>query len=108
MTYTAVYDRPALVRGDTLLGWSVEITQDELPASISSARSQLRTSRDTLFFENVVTVVANIVSIEQVEPEVTATWPPGVYYYDLEVTLDSGRVVTWLKGSQTVLMDRTY
>ena len=108
MSYTATYNRPALVRGDTLLGWSVAITQDSLPVSIASARSQLRTSRNALLLESVVTVAGNVVSIAQVEAEITATWAIGVYDYDLEITLADGRVVTWLKGQQSIVIDRTY
>ena len=108
MTYTATYNRPELVRGDTLLGWSVTISIDGYPATISSARSQLRTPRNSLIHEFDVIVVGNVVTIGRVLPEVTATWPLDVLEYDLEITLEDGRVVTWLRGQQKITLDRTF
>jgi hypothetical protein len=81
---------------------------DEAPVDISSARSQLRTPKNSLVHEVDVSIVGNIVSMAEVPPEVTSTWPLYVLEYDLEVTLVDGRVVTWLKGNQPVVIDRTY
>lgn len=108
MSYTATYNRQPLVRGDTLLGWSVAITQDGLPVDITSARSQLRYVGGSLVHTFDLQVVGNVVTYADVEAEVTATWPLLPLAYDLELTLADGRVVTWLKGSQEITIDRTY
>ena len=108
MSYTATYNRPSLVRGDTLLSWSVAITQDGLPVEITSARSQLRYVGGLLVHTFDVQVVGNVVTYAEVEAGVTATWPLTTLVYDLEITLADGRVVTWLKGSQEITIDRTH
>ena len=106
--YTATYDRSALVRGDTLLPLSVTITVDEIPADIMSVRSQLRNPGGILVHTFALDLNGNTVTYQAVGPEVTAHWPVLVLHYDLEVTLASGRVVTWLKGSLPIVKDRTF
>ena len=108
MSYTATYDRPPIVRGDTLQGWSVAITQDDLPVSIASARSQLRQQGGLLVHSFDLEVVGNLVTFEPVPASVTENWPILDLAYDLEVTLADGRVVTWLKGTQRITIDRTF
>lgn len=108
MSYTATYNRPSIVRGDTLLSWSVAITKDGLPVEIASARSQLRYEGGLLVHTFDLQVTGNVVTYAEVPAVITETWPLLTLAYDLELTLADGRVVTWLKGSQTITIDRTY
>jgi len=106
-TTVAKYDRTPFVRGDTLLGWSVQISVDGEPAQLLSARLQLRTGNGGLVYDWPAVVSGNLVSLPDVAAEVTAGWPVGRLEYDLEVTLAGGRTVTWLCGAQPVIPDRT-
>jgi hypothetical protein len=47
------------------------------------------------------------VVVQEVAGTATALWPTAELEYALEVTLTSGRVVTWLKGKQPILKDIT-
>lgn len=107
MMRVAEYNRPGSFRGDTLLGLTISITLGGVDADISSARLQLRTSSGKLVYDWVPVVVGNLVTFDEIPPEITKDFPVGVLEFDLKVTLSSGRVVTWLKGTQPILVDRT-
>lgn len=107
MTRVAIYDRPPAMRGDTLAGWSVEVEVNSQPQEVESARLQLRTSTYRLVYDWPVAVSGSTVSMQTVDHDVTAEWPPGTLIYDLELTLADGRVVTWLTGKQVILRDVT-
>lgn len=107
-TNVAVYNRRAAIRGDTLLGWSFSVSIDEVPVDIVSARSQLRTKLGGLIHNYELTVDGNQVTIPDVSHELTQAWPTGILEFDVEVTLASGRVVTWITGTQPIFLDRTY
>lgn len=104
---TARYDRKPCLRGDTMLGWSVDITIDGAPAALDSARLHLCTDFGRLVYAWPTAVQGSCVTLATVPAEVTAKWPTGILEYDLEVTLAGGRVVTWLHGTQPVHPDRT-
>lgn len=108
MTYTATYNRAPLRRGDTLLGWCVDIDIAGVPAQLLSARLQLRTGNGRLVHDWPATVDGARILLPDVPAATTASWPVGVLLYDLEVTLADGRVATWLQGEQPVLADRSY
>ncbi|GEM_PF-2782636 len=108
MTVPAIYNRPPVVRGDTVIGWSVDVQVDGAPQPIDSARLHLRTRYGRLVLAWPVTVSGSTVSMAQVPASDTADWPVESLVYDLELTLAGGRVVTWLSGEQPVIADRTY
>jgi hypothetical protein len=103
----AVYNREATYRGDTLLGWSVQVDIDGAPAPLASARLQLRAANGSLVHDWAPGVVGSNVTFPTVPAETTAQWPVGRLEFDLEITLLDGRVATWLTGSQLVNADRT-
>lgn len=108
MTVPATYNRSPFVRGDTLLGWSVDIQTDGAPQLIDSARLQLRDRFRRLVHEWPATIDGSTVLFADVPPGITSQFPVEVLVFDLELTLPGGRVVTWLAGEQPVLADRTY
>lgn len=108
MTYTATYNRAPFRRGDTLLGWGVDIEIAGQPAQLLGARLQLRTSNGRLVYDWPATVEGARIQLPDVPAATTTGWPVGVLLYDLEVTLADGRVATWLQGEQPVVADRSY
>lgn len=117
----AIYNPPFSVkRGDTLQGWEIaKLTHDNGdPVGITSARMQLRTQSRQLIYQwatgvsgNMLltgaTETKNVLTLEEVAAETTATWPVGPLFYDLEVTFDTGEVATVLEGSFGVSPDIT-
>lgn len=103
----AVYDRPPVTRGDTVLGWQITVSVNESPAEIIEARMQFRQGA-RLVYQAEVAVAGGVVTVGEIPPEDCAAFPVGELDYDLEITLGGGRVVTWLKGKQRILADVTY
>jgi hypothetical protein len=108
MAYTATYNRTPFLRGDTLLGWGVDIEIADQPAQLLAARLQLRTTNGRLVYDWPASVNGSRIQFPDVPASITANWPVGVLLYDLEVTLADGRVATWLQGEQCVVADRSY
>lgn len=104
---SAIYNRRPSIRGDTLLGWSVDVSIDGEPAQLESARLHLCTNAGRVVYAWPAVVVGNRITLSDVPADVTAAWPIGVLEYDLEIVLAGGRTVTWLTGVQPVLADRT-
>lgn len=107
-SYPAIYNRRPSLRGDTLRGFSLEARIGGEPASIVSARSQLRTPAGRLIHTYELYVSGAQVTVPDVPAEVTRNWPVATLVYDIEVTLADERVVTWVSGAQPILADRTY
>lgn len=100
--YTGVYNRPSYKRGDTVPEMSVTLVDKETESPIIplSVRSQLRDFRDNMLFDFPISISTTTgrVSLGEIPPEVTRTFPNGAYKYDIEYTLAGGRVVTYLEG----------
>lgn len=108
MTVPVTYNRPPLVRGDTLTGWSVEVQIGGAPQLIESARLHLRTRYGRLQHDWPAVVDGSTVIFADVPPSITSQFAVETLVFDLELTLPGGRVFTWLAGEQPVLADRTY
>lgn len=108
MAEPATYKRAPFVRGDTLSGWTVDVQVAGVPQLILSARLHLRAQYGRLVYDWPVTVDGSTVHMSEISPEVTRSFPVETLVFDLELTLQSGRVVTWLAGEQPILADRTY
>ena len=108
MSYTSTYNKPALIKGDTLVAWTVSFTKDGAPIALLSARMQFRTHAGQLVHSCVCNVSGSTVTIEEVPGSVTETWSIGELVYSLELTLVGGRVVTWLQGTQPIVKDITF
>lgn len=104
---TATHNRARTYRGDTLPGFAVAIDIDGQPASVNTARLQLRTASGALVYDWPAAVAGNRVTLPDVPAAITAKWPTGLHEYDLEVTLTDGRTITWLAGTQPIAPDRT-
>lgn len=109
-TYQATYNLPTIARGDTLPSWQVAIARNALPASIASARLKIRSRTVPSFVETVACTIVNgdTVVVAEVTNDRTATWALGTHNYDLEATLSTGLVRTYLAGTITITRDDTY
>lgn len=107
--YTAIYNRKPIYRGDTLDPLRITITDDIAEAHLIPVALcvQIRNSSGKLVTQvgTSVDVETGQVLIEAVPPEVTRTFFPGVYRYDVEYTMPDGRVRTYVSGEITVLRD---
>lgn len=107
-TYTKTYDLPTIKRGDTLRHWRFWIDKPEtserlVPAAVCM---QLRDRRG----EHVATFDTEIeqdgtILVQPLPASVTKEIAPGLYYYDIELTLDGGVVRTYIEGTLEVEKD---
>lgn len=97
-------------RGDSLPSWAVVVDIDGSPAVLSSARMMIRESNSakTLVFTVTVSVVDDTATIPEISKTDTASFPVGLLKYDLEVTLSSGVVRTWIEGEIAIIQDQSY
>ena len=108
--YTGTYDRPAYVRGDTIPAFTLTVQQGDPPQNVTptSARAQLRTAMGKLLHEFAMSIDPDgKVRMGAVQPEDSARFPLGKHYYDVEVTLPDGRVLTYLRGTMKIVADVT-
>lgn len=108
--YTGVWDRGSMWRGDTLLGFSMRIFDQEtgvpiVPVAVC-AHIVDQMGRKVVALESSIGTDGTV-TFGRVDGEVTATWRAGNYAFDAEYTLADGRVRTYLTGSFTVLEDRS-
>lgn len=107
--YTAHYNKKSVYRGDTIDGMNVTIrnTEDDSPIIPIAICAQLRNRMGKLAyqFEYEINPSTGTVHILPVPPSITAHFSPGVYKYDIEYTLLSGRVRTYLSGEIEILGD---
>lgn len=108
--YTGEWNRGAIWRGDTLLGFSMRIVAKKSGAVIAPIHVCAHIVDS--FGRKVVALDSSIgtdgtVTFDRVDGEVTATWRAGAYAFDVEYTLADGRVRTYLAGSVTLLEDKS-
>ena len=102
----ATYNYEKNVRGDTIGSRTVTVVIDSNPASISSARMQIRTDSGDLIHDASVSIAANVVTINSIDGATTATFPVDNLKYDLELTLSGGIIRTYLQGDVPIIQDR--
>lgn len=110
-----IYNIPAMVRGDTFASRAIATATDEgSPLVITSARLQVRTTRDhCLIYEWSTTngrasiVGTNSVVIDEVAASVTEDWVTGNHVYDLECVTDTYGTITLLSGTFLIMPDIT-
>ena len=92
-------------RGDT---WSqvFRLTRDGAPENLAGAtvESEARAPDGTL---TDLVIVVEDVDEARIRLSLPPGFPPSSYQYDVEVTLASGDVTTWIKGSLMVMRDVT-
>ena len=111
-----IYDFPTLKRGDTFKErLFVEVARDGVLLLVTAARMQVRdvvnqkvllewsTEGESISLSG--DPVPYAVTLSEKAPDVTASLPPGIHVYDLEVTLDGLGVVTVLEGKFPVSAD---
>ena len=108
--YTGEWNRGAIWRGDTLLGFSMRIA-DKVTAEPIVPVTICAHIVDS-FGRKVVALDSSIgidgtVTFDRIDGEVTATWRAGAYAFDVEYTLSDGRVRTYLVASFAVLEDKS-
>jgi hypothetical protein len=109
-TYQGIHNLPTIARGDTLPSWSVAINRNGSPAVITSARLKIRSRAVLAFVDALACTISsgNTVIVAEAGAAKTATWPIGTHNYDLEVTLSTGLVRTYLSGTITITRDDTF
>ena len=122
MTPATINFPEPLVRGDTLQSFYMAFDLDRTgPLPVASARMQLRTkatsveSSGTLCYtwqspdDITISIVSSKcrVTMAAIAGADSAAFPPKTLYYDLQLTLDSGEVITPIGGTLTVIADQT-
>lgn len=112
----ATYNLPNHIKGDTFPGVSFTITVNGSPLDLTNATVRLylrnkykilkhRFSTDVAIGGMTITDPTNgIVRLDEQIVDVAA----GTYNYDLEITLVTGEVYTYVNGTWTILQDVTY
>jgi len=104
----ATYNYGDQVRGDTIGVRTVTIVIDSSPASLSSARMNIRRNNGALVFNVSPTVNSNVVTIPAIAAADTAKFPVEQLKYDLEVTLSDSTVHTYMGGTINIVTDFSY
>lgn len=108
--YTGEWDRGAIWRGDTLLGFSMRIadkvTDDPIVPVDICAHIVDSFGRKVVALESSIGVDGTV-TFDRIDGSVTATWRAGAYAFDVEYTLADGRIRTYLVSSFTVLEDKS-
>jgi hypothetical protein len=104
MTAQGTLATETIVAGNDIAARQFTFSVNSTPADISSARfSARRSSRiKTHLLELDCDVSGATVTRPVIDAETTATWPELVNW-DIELTLASGVVKTWVRGSFTLL-----
>lgn len=108
--YTGEWNRGSMWRGDTLLGFSMRILDQDtlsavLPVSVCAHIVDQWGSKVVALESSIGT--DGTVTFGRVDGDVTAAWRAGKYAFDVEYTLEDGRVRTYLTGQFDVLEDKS-
>lgn len=108
--YTGEWHRGNFWRGDTILGFSMRITDKDTGDPIIPVT--VFTHVVDSFGRKVGSLSSSIavngsITFGSIDGEATADWRPGEYAFDVEYTLADGRSRTYLTGKFTILEDKT-
>lgn len=86
---------------------------NDVPVDLTDATVRVKFRRGSKLGKEVramteldgLTVTSTSVKINEFKP---ITFDAGIYYYDVEITLASGRIKTFVEGTFTVEQDTTY
>lgn len=108
-SYSALYNKGSFYRGDTIDGWNVTLRHKETNKSIIPVAAAMwlknPSGKKVYEFDIDIDQETGTVYIGPCPATVTEGFRPGTYYYDLEYTLESGKVRTYLKGQINILGD---
>lgn len=108
--YTGKWNRGSMWRGDTLLGFSMRITDKD--TGLAVVPSEVCANIVDPFGRKVAELESLIgtdgtVTFARVDGAVTAAWRAGSYVFDVQYTLADGRVRTYLSCTFELLEDKT-
>lgn len=106
--YTAHWDMETIYRGDTISGLKFCLRKKDtgLPIVPVSVCCQVRDRRKKLVHEYQASISSDgNIMLPQVDKEITKTFDGDMYFFDVEFTLQSGKVRTYLAGRQKVIQD---
>lgn len=108
--YTGVWDRGGMWRGDTLLGFSMRITDND--TGVAVVPTEVCAHIVDPFGRKVAELESSIgtdgtVTFARVEGAVTAAWRAGSYAFDVQYTLADGRIRTYLSAAFALLEDKS-
>ena len=108
--YTGEWNRGAIWRGDTLLGFSMRIadkvTDDPIVPVDICAHIVDSFGRKVVALDSSIGTDGTV-TFDRVDGEVTTAWRSGAYAFDVEYTLADGRIRTYLVSSFEVLEDKS-
>jgi len=102
----ATYNYPTHVRGDTIRQRTFTVSLNGSPATISSARMNIRQSNGKLVRSVSLGIASNVVTQQEITD--TSDFPVGTLYHDIEITLGSGIIRTYIQGTLVILKDHTF
>lgn len=108
--YTGKWSRGSIWRDDTLLGFSMRITDKDtsvpiVPISVC-AHIVDQFGRKVTELESSIGTDGTI-TFSRVDGAVTASWHAGSYAFDVQYTLADGRIRTYLSCEFTLLEDKS-
>lgn len=108
--YTGVWDRGSMWRGDTLLGFSMRITDKDTGRAVIP--TEVCAHIVDSFGRKVAALDSSIgtdgtVTLSRVDGAVTAAWRAGSYTFDVEYTRSDGVNRTYLTCTFNVLEDKS-
>ena len=108
--YTGEWNRGSIWRGDTLLGFSMRIsdkvTADPIIPVMICAHIVDSFGRKVVALDSSIGADGTV-TFDRIDGSVTAAWRAGEYAFDVEYTLADGRVRTYLTGNVTLLEDKS-
>lgn len=111
---TQTYDFPDHVKGDTFEGVQFTITVNSSALNLTGAtiRMQMRLNSNAPVVKefsvgNGLTLTTPASGIFTFNKQVISV-PPGVYYYDIQITLSNGDIKTYITGTWTIIQDITH
>lgn len=107
----AEYNIPTHLYGDTYEGLRFEFIINDEPAELDDAtvkiefRKGCKQSAPSLTLTELdgLSVFGEYITINSFIPSLET----GIYYYDIQITFPSGRVVTWVEGTWKISRDVT-
>lgn len=115
-TPTETYVIPDHLNNDTFEGISFTVVYNTVPLDLTGASiaMQLRSKKTsdtaalTLTTENESIVITNPSGgIFQIKKQIISVTTPGLFFYDIQITLQDGTVNTFIEGTWKILQDVT-
>lgn len=107
-SYTFIYDRPVIYRGDTLDQLTFKVAEDDgtpiIPATVCA---QVKDAKGDMVLQHDVTIDPVTGEVKLLQIEDTRAASVGKHYYDVEYTMADGTKRTYFAGSVEFLEDKS-